>query len=154
MKRKIGRKVTIGSLLVGVAMASTVAFAAWTAGGTGDGYAQAKTAVNLTTSAATLSATLYPGGTGDAYVNITNPNPYPVKVTTVAANGAITASGTCTASSVTFTAPGAGTLAWVIAAGATTQFTMSNSVAMASSAPDTCQGATFTIPVTLSGTSN
>jgi len=153
MKRKIGRKVTLGSLFVGVAMASTVAFAAWTAGGTGNGYAQAKTAVNLTTSAATTTATLYPGGTGNVYLNVTNPNPYAVTITGVAANGSITASnGSCNVASVTYTAPTSPSL--VVAAGATTQFTLTNAVAMSTAANDNCQGNTFTIPVTLSGTSS
>ncbi len=156
MKRKITRKVTVGALMLGVTMAATVAFAAWTATGSGDGYAKAKTAVALTTVDVSASTTpqLYPGGSGDVLIKITNPNPYAVTVTGVAGAGAITSDkgATCDAATgVTYTAPTSPSL--VVAAGASTQFTLTGAVAMSNASNNACQGAVFTIPVTLTGTS-
>jgi hypothetical protein len=155
MKRKITRKVTVGALALGVTMAATVAFAAWTATGSGNGYAQAKTAVALTTIdvSASTTAQLYPGATGDVLIKITNPNPYAVTVTGLAGAGAITSNkgATCDgATGVTYTAPVAPSLA--VAAGASTQFTLTGAVAMSNASNNACQGAIFTIPVTLTGT--
>ena len=48
--------------------------------------AQALTTVDVS---ATTSATLYPGATGDLELRIDNPNPYPVRVTSVSGSGAI-----------------------------------------------------------------
>jgi hypothetical protein len=155
-ERKIARRVTVGTLFVGVALAASVAFAAWTASGSGSGYAKAKTAQALTTVdvSASTTAQLYPGGTGDVIVKITNPNPYAVTVTGLAGAGTITSDkgAMCDAATgVTYTAPSSPSLA--VAAGASTQFTLTGAVAMSNSSANACQGAVFTIPVTLTGTS-
>ena len=156
MERRVGKKLTAGALFLGVALASGVAFAAWTATGSGNGYAQAKTAVALTTVdvSASTTAQLYPGGTGDVLIKITNPNPYAVTVTGVAAGGAITSDkgATCNgATGVTYTAPTSPSLA--VPAGSSAQFTLTGAVAMSNASNNACQGAIFTIPVTLTGTS-
>lgn len=145
---------TIVSAFVGLLLAAGVAFAAWTATGTGSGYAKATSAQPLTTVdvSASTTATLYPGATGDVYLRISNPNPYPVVVTDVTGNGAITASnGSCNASSVTYTDQTGLTLN-VPASGAAS-FTLSGAVQMSTAANDNCQGAVFTIPVALTGSS-
>ena len=81
MKRS--NKVTAGVVLAGAMLASSIAYAAWTATGSGSGYAKATSAQALTTVdvSATTTATLYPGATGNVSLRITNPNPYPVRVT-------------------------------------------------------------------------
>ena len=68
-------------------------YAAWTSSGTGSGYAKAGTAQALTTVdvSASTTATLYPGSSGNVLIKISNPNPYPVRVTSVTGNGPITA---------------------------------------------------------------
>lgn len=156
MERRAGKKLTAGALFLGVALASSVAFAAWTASGSGNGYAQAKTAVALTTVdvSASTTAQLYPGGTGDVLIKITNPNPYAVTVTGVAAGGAITSDKgvACNgATGVTYTAPTSPSLA--VPASSSAQFTLTGAVAMSNASNNACQGAIFTIPVTLTGTS-
>ena len=81
----------------------------WTATGTGSGQAKAKDAQAITATGSAVSTDLlYPGKTdGDAGISITNPNPYPVRITSIARSGAITAtplSGrTCATTGVTFT---------------------------------------------------
>lgn len=154
MKRKVTKKLTVGTLFLGVALAGSVAFAAWTATGSGNGYAQATSAQALTTVNATTSATLYPGATGDVFVKITNPNPYQVTVTAINGNGAITSDKGAACDASTGVAYTNQTGSWVVAGGATTQFTLSGAVAMSNASDTTCQGAIFTIPVTLSGASS
>ncbi len=86
------RRITAGSILFGIILVSSVAYAAWTASGGGQGYAKAGTAQALTTVdvSATTTATLYPSGTGDVFLKINNPNPYPVTVASVTGSGAVT----------------------------------------------------------------
>ena len=94
MKRS--SKVTAGVVLAGAMLASSIAYAAWTATGSGSGYAKATSAQALTTVdvSATTTATLYPGATGNVSLRITNPNPYPVRVTCVTGSGAIVSNTT------------------------------------------------------------
>src|SRR5262249_53921614 len=133
-----------------------------TAGGSGSGYAKATPAQQLTTVdvSASTTATLYPGANGDLLLKVSNPNPYPVKVTDVAGSGAITAdSGHSTCGSdaghptgVSFTDQHS--LSILVAANSSTQTTLSATVAMSNASDNSCQGATFTVPVTLTGASN
>src|SRR5271166_6595037 len=93
MKIKTGRmtrRMKIVSAVIGVLLAGVGAYAAtnWVvglnAGSSGEG--QSATISNLTiTAVASPSPTnlLYPGGTGDVVVTISNPNPYPVTITAV-----------------------------------------------------------------------
>ena len=86
------RRITAGSILFGIILVSSVAYAAWTASGGGQGYAKAGTAQALTTVdvSASTTATLFPSGTGDVLLKINNPNPYPVTVASVTGSGAVT----------------------------------------------------------------
>jgi hypothetical protein len=154
---RMSKKLSVGALFAGAMLAGSIAFAAWTASGSGSGYAEATSAQALTTvdvSASTV-ATLYPGATGDVLLRISNPNPYPVTVTDVDGAGVIDSDTTAAcdaATGVTFTDQ-SGLSVNVPAAGAST-VTLTGSVAMDNSSHTTCQGAVFTIPVTLSGVSN
>jgi hypothetical protein len=162
--KRLSRKWTLiaaaGSL---AAMATTaLVFAAWTTNGAGSGYAKAQSAQGLTTVdvSASTTATLYPGADGDVLIKISNPNSFPVQVTAVNGNGTITAdSGHSTCGSdaghptgVTFTNQTGQTIN--VTANSTTQTTLSNAAHMSNASDNSCQGATFTIPVSLSGQSN
>ena len=132
-------------------------YAAWTSSGTGSGYAKAKSAQTLTTVdvSASTTATLYPGADGDVLIKISNPNQYPVRVTSVTGNGAITADSGhagCVTTGVTYTNQTGQTID--VPAGGTTQATLTNAAHMSNASDDGCQGATFTIPVSLTGASN
>ena len=151
--KKIGLLVaTLAAILmVGSAMA------AWLANGTGSGTAKAISGSALTTldASASTTASLYPGATGDVTVRIDNTNPYPVRVTAVADSGAITAAGgtgTCTTTGVSFVDQTGLTLD--IAASTATTFTLTGAASMTNASDNGCQGAVFTIPVTLTGSSN
>ncbi|HWC72075.1 MAG TPA: hypothetical protein VG993_13025 [Actinomycetota bacterium] len=153
----ISKKLTLGALFAGAMLAGSIAFAAWTATGSGSGYAKATNAQALTTVdvSASTSATLYPGATGDVELRIDNPNPYPVTVTDVVSTGSIDSDTTaaCDASTgVTFTDQTG--LSLNVPAGAAATFTLNGSVQMDNSSHTSCQGAVFTVPVTLTGASN
>ncbi len=155
------RLIAAALTVVGLCVAGLV-YAAWTATGGGSGYAKADTAQDLTTVdvSASTSSTLYPGADGDVSIEISNPNPYPVEVTDVTGDGAITADAghsTCGSdvghpTGVTFTDQTGQTIS--VAANDTTQTTLTNAAHMSNASDDSCQGATFTIPVSLSGHSD
>jgi hypothetical protein len=139
---------TIGALIVGVALA------AWTATGSGSGSAKAITAAASTASTDTATADLYPGfNGGDLYFKVDNPNPYPVRFTSMTP-GTVTSSDPsgCPASNVSVSSESGLTID--VAANTTTAVskTIEDAVSMAGAAPDACQGVTFTVAITLSGT--
>ncbi len=148
--RRLGVMGTVATAVVAVAAGTAAAY--WITTGTGTATAQAGTAQNPTTSAvAVTSGLLVPGGSGDVFIKVNNPNAYAVRLTAVTGNGTITAaggSGTCTTTAVTF-ASQAPTSNNTIAAGGSATFTFSGAVAMGSNPDNGCQGATFTIPVTV-----
>ena len=152
-----GRKIFVVAAAAILVVAVGVAYAAWTAGGSGSGYAKATTAQTLTTvdvSAAT-SATLYPGATGDLELRIDNPNPYPVRVTSVSGSGAIASDkgAACDASTgVVFTDQTG--LTFDVPASSAVTVTLTGAVSMSNASDNSCQGAVFTVPVSLSGASN
>jgi hypothetical protein len=84
------RRSKILALVAGTVLAATAAYAAtsWVVGlnGGSSGEGQSATVSNLTiTAVASPPATnlLYPGGTGDVVVTISNPDPFPVTITDV-----------------------------------------------------------------------
>jgi hypothetical protein len=155
--RRVKRRWALATLLLLGAVIAGVAVGAWNITGSGSGYAKAGVATGLTlndASGATV-ADLYPGVTGNVRLNVTNPNSFPVRITNVTGTGAITSDNgaACNASTgVTFTNQTGLTLD--LAAGATSAFTLSGAAAMSNSSDNTCQGAVFTIPVSVSGVSN
>jgi hypothetical protein len=156
---RIPRKVFVALAAIVALVATGVIVAAWSTSGSGNGYAKAGTASALTigdASAATVGD-LYPGGTGSVKLKVTNPNPFAVRITTVAkqAAGTITSDkgAACNASTgVTFTDQTG--LALDVAGGATQTFSLANAVSMSNASDNTCQGAIFTIPVDVTGASN
>jgi len=150
--KKLNPKVAAGIIGLVFTLIAGVAFAAWTADGTGSANARARTASTITVTAVTGTADLYPGfNDGDLSFTLTNANPYPVTFTSMTP-GAITSSapGACPSSNLTVdTASG---LSLPVAASATsgTQ-SIADVVNLASTAPDGCQGVVFTVAVTLTG---
>jgi len=151
------RRLIFGAVTVLALAAVGLVYAAWTTNGSGSGYAKAGTAQSLTTVdvSATTSASLYPGTSGDVKLQISNPNPYAVRVTAVSGNGTITAdaghSG-CTTTGVSFANQSSLTID--IAASSSTTSTLTGAASMSNASLNACQGATFTIPVSLTGASN
>jgi hypothetical protein len=153
-KRRWSKRLVALAALTALTVGIGVAYAVWTVGGAGSGTATAPSAQPLTTSVATTSAQLYPGITGaDLFLTVNNPNPFPVSVTSVNADGdavpdAAHAAG-CVSTGVTFTTQAT---AQTIPANGSLSFTVPG-VAMSNASDNGCQGATFTIPVTFTATS-
>ena len=87
--RKITKRVAIFAAAGAVAVATAgTAWAVWSANGTGSASAAAGSMATVTTSAATLAPgqVLVPGGSANVFLTISNPNSFPVKVTTIADN--------------------------------------------------------------------
>ena len=161
--RTFSKRAIITSLFLGILLAGSVAFAWWTAGGSGSGYTKAETASALTTVnvAASTTAQLHPGGSSDVILRISNPNGYAVTVTGInqtAASSITSGNATCDNASGPYTGNGvtfanqSGT--WVVPASGTLDVTLTNAASMANTATtanDSCQGQVFTIPVTLVG---
>lgn len=147
-------KLALAVAAVAVTVSGGMTFGSWTvASSPGSGFAQAVSAVNLTLSTSSTTAQLYPGGTGDLSLTVTNPNPFAVTINSVTGSGTITSDkgAACNASTgVSFTNTSG--LSQSVAAGATISFSLAGKVAMSSASDTTCQGATFTVPVTLVAT--
>jgi hypothetical protein len=142
---------------VAVMATTAVTFGSWSVSSSaGSGYSKAKVAVSLTLSDASASTTaqLYPGGTGDIWIKVTNSNPFAVTVTSVTGAGTIASDkgAACDAATgVTFTNTTG--LTQAVGAGATVTFSLAGKVAMSNASDNTCQGAVFTVPITLAATS-
>jgi hypothetical protein len=142
---------------VAVMATTAVTFGSWSVSSSaGSGYSKARVASSLTLSDASASTTaqLYPGGTGDIWIKVTNSNPFAVTVTSVTGAGTITSDkgAACDAATgVTFTTTTG--LTQAVGAGATVTFSLAGKVAMSNVSDNTCQGAVFTVPITLAATS-
>jgi hypothetical protein len=150
-----------GSVLI----ISAIVFAAWLTPGSGSASAKAGSSQALSTldASASTGATLYPGSDGDVTVKISNPNPFPVRVTSVALDGDnsdINADGShasCSPTGVSFTDQTGLTIDVPAKTGGTNGSatgTLTGAAHMSNVSANGCQGATFTIPVTMSGASN
>ncbi|MCW2669248.1 MAG: hypothetical protein JWO27_1145 [Frankiales bacterium] len=78
-----------------------IAYAAWSSSGSGSGTAQSTTSTDSVIAAGTSAADLYPGATKSVTVTISNPNPYPVLVTSISGGSSVLVNSTCAAGSVT-----------------------------------------------------
>jgi hypothetical protein len=171
---RLSRRAKIVSGLVGVTLVGGAAYAttSWVtglnAGSSAEG--QAATAANLTFAAVaspSASNLLYPGGTGDVVVTITNPNVFPVTVSGVDLPTNTTYATGYTASNLTGSISGCSsstsdvlwdyatsssgsvhslTTALTVAASGTLTVTLTNDASMTTSAPAACEGAYFSMP--------
>jgi hypothetical protein len=168
LRRRVGVVAGVFVLLFG----GRVAVASWTATGTGQGSARAASVSGLVVTAGSPLGALYPlpadttpatgygsGTVGSVSTTVANPNPFPVTITS-ATVGSVTSSPlggrTCAAGSVlpTSSAPIALSPPVTLAAGsAPTAVTVPGALYMVSTAEDGCQGASFSVPVTVTGAS-
>jgi hypothetical protein len=155
-----GKKFGIAWLAAGATalIGAVVAFAFWSASGTGTGSALATTAQTVTVNAVALTnsaASLFPGGPpGNVYFTVTNPNPYPIKITNIAWGTPVSANPSACSSSVISVDSGAPTSGFnlTIAASGTSTVQQVNAVLdLSGNATDTCQGNAFNVPMTLTG---
>ena len=153
-----GKRVALAVIGVIALVGGGAAIAAWLAGGTGSGAARATSALDLVVTSGTTTGQLFPGGAGDVVVSIQNPNGYPVSVTGVSSTGSITdSSGPAACDAATgvsyVDAEAENDLPTTINANSTKTVTFTNAASMTNASDTTCQGATFTIPITVTGAS-
>ena len=151
------RNLVVATMTLVMVTAVGFVYAAWTTNGSGSGYAKAGSSQALTTVdvSASTAATLYPGASGDVKLQISNPNSYAVRVTAISGAGAITPDAShsgCTTTGVSFT--NQTNLTIDIPASSSTTTTLTGAASMSNASLNACQGAVFTIPVSLTGTSN
>lgn len=136
-----------------VVAATGIAVAQWTASGSGTGRAQAGQPVaptSISVADATVSDVLTPGNTGDVLFQLHNSNDYPIDVTVTKPAGAAAAvlPANCV---VSYTIP-ASTVVHVDANSDSALTTLPAAASMGN-ADQTCAGASFSIPLALSGVS-
>jgi len=157
----------LGSLFLLVVGASA-AYAAWHARGIGSGTAKTIGAVNLTVVADTgHGPDLYPGAAGAIYFTITNPNPYPVSLTSASLGtprnqDSASACQASTNGTTNLTVTGGSipvSIAVPARAGtgganpAAVNANLPGAIQMTMQADPSCQSQVFLVPVTLSGAS-
>ena len=150
----MSRRIIVGlAAVIAVTGAAGVASAAWYSVGNGTATATATTAQpsSILPVAPVAVDHVYPGAVKTSLVTITNPNPYPVKVTSISAAQAPAVSG-CPANTVS--TAGASDAAGLAQVGgsdrvveANTSGTFSIPVSMIANADNSCQGDTFTLTV-------
>ncbi len=176
---KISTRIKVLSAVAGIVLAGAGAYAAtnWVVGlsGGSSGEGQSATISNLTITAVASPAAsnvLFPGGSGDVVVSISNPNPYPVTITAVqlptnttyatgyTTNALSTTQTGClaaTPSAVTWnystaTSGSSHTLTTALTVGASGQannplaVTLTNDASMASTSPSACANTYFSMP--------
>ena len=135
-----------------IGLGAGAAFAYFSSSGTGAGSASTGTLQAVTVAVTTVTPTtpLRPGGVGDVTLKVTNPNSYDVTLVSVTGAGSITADARhpgCTTTGVTFTDQTG--LSTTIPAATTTTVDLPGAASMSTASSAGCQGATFSIPVTI-----
>jgi hypothetical protein len=152
--RKIQKTALVGGT-VATLMVGGVAFAAWTSTGTGTGDVTAGEAVNLGVSGATIGD-LFPSNDVTQTVTVTNPNPYPVTLSSIQyiSTAVDSAHSGCNVSSVTAADTPDTSVVAAKTGGVDGSADVDVVVSMDNTAYDACQGATFTITYTAHGQSS
>ena len=156
---KSRKKLFVAATMLAAFVAVGVGIAAWSVSGSGTGYAKASTASALTLSDASASTTadLYPGASGTVKLKVSNPNPFPVRITAVSGNGTITSDkgAACDAATgVAFVNQTGLTLDLAASASNQVLTLAAGSVTMSNASDNSCQGAIFSIPVSVTAASN
>jgi hypothetical protein len=151
--RRRSRLLIAPAVCAAVGLAAGAAYAYFTSSGQGTVSGSVATMQTVTISSATVSPStpLVPGGTGDVTLEVTNPNGFAVTLVSVAGTGGtITADSGhpgCTTTGVTFTSQTG--LSTVLQPDSTTPVDLPGAASMSTASSAGCQGATFTIPVTI-----
>jgi hypothetical protein len=135
---------------------SGVAYAYWSTAGSGVGSAAAGTVTSLSLTPGTPANRLYPGASADVSLTITNPNAVTVRVPRLTLDTSQGTSGFsadashagCGLAALTYTTQTNSGNGWTVPASGSLTLTLSGALAMAASATNACQGATFQIFLT------
>lgn len=155
--RRLAAKTAAATIALCIATGAGGAYAYWASTGAGTGAAANGTMATVTVEALVAGdspqGAVVPGGTADVAVRAQNTNNFPVKVYAVRGNGAATADANhpgCTTTGVTFVDPAAPLAPTVtIPANSSVLIALPAAAAMSTASSSGCQGATFSLPVTL-----
>jgi hypothetical protein len=170
MRKFTKRSAAIATAAVVAVGGAGAAYAAWFLGGSGAGAATASTAQNLTikdvndpgnADDVTVTPAFFPGSTNNVGFTVENPNPFPVKITTITLTvGNSTNNSLCAGTNVTVNGsaqlPAPVDLVVPPKAGTVNGFKAINYVgalSMIEDANDACQGAVLPISVALTAAS-
>ena len=134
-------------------LASGSAYGFWSTSGSGTATGTVTTAAPLTLAPATPSSRIYPGGTADVAVTITNPNAFAVHIGSLTLD---TAQGTngfgvdnghsgCGVGVLGLTAQTNSGDGWTVPANGGLSLQLPGALTMTTAAANACQGATFTV---------
>jgi hypothetical protein len=162
MRTLTRRGAAVGAALV-VAVSTAGAAWAWQISSrSGSATVKAAAITNLAVSAGTNPVTgLFPGGSADLSIKVTNPNAFPVTILSVNPQGTVTADsahGGCTAAlhgvatTSAFYIGGQLPAQRTVAAHGHLDLSITNAVTMAADSADACIGSTFKIPLYVLGT--
>ncbi|MDQ1536941.1 MAG: hypothetical protein QOE58_1334 [Actinomycetota bacterium] len=146
-------------LLVVLAVATGgVANAYWSNTGSGTGTGTSGTTVAVTLTPGSATASLYPGGTSNVVLSVSNPNLSTVFITSLALDTSQGTSGYavdgghsgCSLAALTYTTATNGGAGWTVpakvgAVNGTLAITLTTPLAMGAAAANACQGASFTV---------
>jgi hypothetical protein len=158
--KAILKNVFLGLLLVimSVSALAGIAAAVWSSVGAGSGTGGSDTTVAVTLTPATPTAALYPGGSSNVVLVVTNTNGAQVRIGSLASDTARGVNGFavdanhsgCGLTALTFTTQTNGATGWTVPSktgtvAGTLAITLTNALSMSLSAVSACQGATFTV---------
>ena len=138
------------SLVVGLGAGSAFAYFGRPMHDRGAAGAGMARSIAVVQSTGTVANKLYPGARADLVVEIDNPNNFSVDIVTVAPSGPVTSSGgigSCTTTGVTV--PTQKGLSITVVPGSDVVVHIPDGVSMGPTSSSGCQGATFTVPVSL-----
>jgi hypothetical protein len=154
-------RILIAAVSAGVLFASLPAPAAayWRAGGSGSGgAATANATTGVTISPGTVVQKLFPIGTasGEVAVKLTNPNAAAVRVAQLAldtaqGSGGFTVDAShsgCPVASLSYVTQTNGGAGWIVPPAGSLSLHLTAAIALASTAPSACAGASFTVYLT------
>ncbi len=149
-----------------IGLGTGTAYAYFTSQGSGTGSATVGTPANVVLGQSTIvtvssSGYLVPGGTGDLFVRVNNPNSFAVTVTGISQTGNVVVVGSAGCTSDTawpttlgnsgVSVPTNAAVNITVPANSGPSFTLDipNAASMTTTSASACQGATFQVPVTI-----
>lgn len=157
-RRMLGRVLLLALTVIAALAVTGVAHAYWRAAGTGTGTAATGTTVPVTLSPGTPTPGLYPGGSTNVVLSVTNTNTSPVVLGSLALDISQGTSGFavdaghsgCLVSALSYTTQTNGGAGWTVPAkvgstNGTLTITLPSALAMTTGAANACQGATSTV---------
>lgn len=152
------RMLTAGLLVILALPVGGAAFGYWRGSGSGTGSGTTGTTLDVTLTPMAVTAALHPGGEANVRLTVTNPNPHPVQIGSLALDpgqgtggfGVDAEHSGCVLSTLSFATQTNGGAGWtapakVGAVNGTLAVTLTNALIMDEDAANACQGATFSV---------